>query len=198
MRPTMLLRSAAAPTPFSAAHKSYVQSLYRRYLRNSLNWCIRRDIWRDRAIEIRAEFERQRNIRNPRELARVLAQAEAHLAANAHPDPYKCACSAMPRCDTALAHTPACSTNGRGRHEVVSRSGWQWPWYAMWCGLVLACCGISEARSGLFASVGSGSCCELPWRREPRRLKRPSHACLAACAGMALIPASVNALPTLC
>ncbi|PWN97466.1 hypothetical protein FA09DRAFT_288140, partial [Tilletiopsis washingtonensis] len=74
---------------FSAAHKSYVQSLYRRYLRNSLNWCIRRDIWRDRAIEIRAEFERQRNIRNPRELARVLAQAEAHLKANAHPDPYK-------------------------------------------------------------------------------------------------------------
>jgi NADH dehydrogenase (ubiquinone) 1 beta subcomplex subunit 9 len=104
MRPTMLLRSAAAgaPTPFSAAHKSYVQSLYRRYLRNSLNWCIRRDIWRDRAIEIRAEFERQRNIRNPRELARVLAQAEAHLKANAHPDPYKCACPKARRSDSSV------------------------------------------------------------------------------------------------
>lgn len=93
MRPTALLRNVAAsgsgPTPFSSAHKAYVQSLYRRYLRNSLNWCIRRDIWRDRAIEIRAEFERARNIRNPRELARVLEQAEKQLEENAHPDPYK-------------------------------------------------------------------------------------------------------------
>jgi NADH dehydrogenase (ubiquinone) 1 beta subcomplex subunit 9 len=91
MRPTLLLRSAAnhAPTPFSAAHKAYVQSLYRRYLKNSLDWCIRRDIWRDRAIEIRAEFERNRHIANPRELGRVLQQAEAELKLHGHPDPYK-------------------------------------------------------------------------------------------------------------
>lgn len=90
MHPTLLLRNAVArPTPFSAAHKAYVQSLYRRYLRNSLNWCIRRDIWRDRAIEIRAEFERNRHIANPRELGRVLQQAEAELKEHGHPDPYK-------------------------------------------------------------------------------------------------------------
>jgi NADH dehydrogenase (ubiquinone) 1 beta subcomplex subunit 9 len=93
MRPTLLLRKAAAttsaPTPFSAAHKAYVQSLYRRYLKNSLDWCIRRDIWRDRAIEIRAEFERNRHIANPRELGRVLQQAEAQLKLTGHPDPYK-------------------------------------------------------------------------------------------------------------
>lgn len=41
-------------------HRSYVKSLYRRYLNNSLNWVVRRDIWRQRAIEIRAEFERNR------------------------------------------------------------------------------------------------------------------------------------------
>lgn len=91
MNPTLLLRNAStqAPTPFSAAHKSYVQSLYRRYLKNSLDWCIRRDIWRDRAIEIRAEFERNRHIANPRELGRVLQQAEAELKLHGHPDPYK-------------------------------------------------------------------------------------------------------------
>ncbi|UZJ56587.1 hypothetical protein CBS101457_005907 [Exobasidium rhododendri] len=90
MHPTLLLRkTAATTTPFSSAHKSYVQSLYRRYLRNSLDWCIRRDIWRDRAIEIRAEFERNRHVSNPRELARVLQQAEAELRAHAHPDPHK-------------------------------------------------------------------------------------------------------------
>jgi hypothetical protein len=38
----------------------YVKSLYRRYLTNALNWYIRRDLWRQRAIEIRAEFERNR------------------------------------------------------------------------------------------------------------------------------------------
>lgn len=87
-----MLRQAAGhqpTTPFSAAHKAYVQSLYRRYLRNELDWCIRRDIWRDRAIEIRAEFERNRQIANPRELARVLQQAEESLRARQHPDPYR-------------------------------------------------------------------------------------------------------------
>lgn len=92
MNPTLLLRNVSTqqvPTPFSAAHKSYVQSLYRRYLKNSLDWCIRRDIWRDRAIEIRAEFERNRHIANPRELGRILQQAEAELKLHGHPDPYK-------------------------------------------------------------------------------------------------------------
>ncbi|KDN43766.1 hypothetical protein K437DRAFT_225447 [Tilletiaria anomala UBC 951] len=77
------------PTAFSTAHRQYVMSLYRRYLRTSLDWCIRRDVWRNRAIEIRAEFERNRNIRNPRELARVLQEAEENLKRISHPDPYR-------------------------------------------------------------------------------------------------------------
>ncbi|PWN39633.1 hypothetical protein IE81DRAFT_15178 [Ceraceosorus guamensis] len=81
--------SSLSAQPFSAAHKSYVQGLYRRYLKNELDWVIRRDIWRDRAIEIRAEFERARHIRNPRELASVLEKAEKDLLSRAHPDPYK-------------------------------------------------------------------------------------------------------------
>lgn len=47
-------------SPFSAAHRSYVKSLYKRYLVNSLNWTIRRDLWRPRALEIRARFEQNR------------------------------------------------------------------------------------------------------------------------------------------
>jgi len=38
----------------------YVKSLYKRTLTDALNWHIRRDLWRNRAIEIRAEFERNR------------------------------------------------------------------------------------------------------------------------------------------
>ena len=45
---------------FSAAHRSYVKSLYRRMLKNELDWVVRRDIWRGRAMMIRAEFERNR------------------------------------------------------------------------------------------------------------------------------------------
>lgn len=47
-------------TSFSAAHRSHVKSLYRRMLKNELDWVVRRDIWRGRAMVIRAEFERNR------------------------------------------------------------------------------------------------------------------------------------------
>lgn len=47
---------------FSAAHRSYVKSLYRRMLKNELDWVVRRDIWRGRAMVIRAEFERNRYV----------------------------------------------------------------------------------------------------------------------------------------
>lgn len=50
-------------SPFTAAHRSHVKSLYKRMLANELNWVIRRDIWREKAIEIRAEFERNRCVR---------------------------------------------------------------------------------------------------------------------------------------
>lgn len=43
-----------------SAPRLYVKSLYKRYLVNALNWYIRRDLWRNKAIEIRAEFERNR------------------------------------------------------------------------------------------------------------------------------------------
>ncbi|BEI83992.1 hypothetical protein CcaverHIS002_0405960 [Cutaneotrichosporon cavernicola] len=80
---------SSGPQAFSNAHRLYVKSLYRRYLNNALNWYIRRDLWRQKAIEIRAEFERNRNISEPRALAIVLEQAEARLAKDAHPDPYR-------------------------------------------------------------------------------------------------------------
>jgi hypothetical protein len=41
-------------------NRLYVKSLYKRYLTNALNWYIRRDLWRNKAIEIRADFERNR------------------------------------------------------------------------------------------------------------------------------------------
>ncbi|KAG9104202.1 hypothetical protein FRC06_004627 [Ceratobasidium sp. 370] len=75
-------------SPFSSAHRLHVKSLYKRYLTDAQNWCIRRDLWRNKAIEIRAEFERNRNVKDPRAIAQIMADAEARLAARAHPDPY--------------------------------------------------------------------------------------------------------------
>ncbi|KDR84021.1 hypothetical protein GALMADRAFT_219847 [Galerina marginata CBS 339.88] len=74
-------------TAFTAAHRLYVKSLYKRYLKNALDWTIRRDLWRAEAQQIRAEFEYNRNVSNPRELAQILERAEAHLAKFKHPDP---------------------------------------------------------------------------------------------------------------
>ncbi|KAI0796996.1 hypothetical protein C8Q75DRAFT_802654 [Abortiporus biennis] len=81
--------SAAVPSPFSATHRLYVKSLYKRMLNNELNWVIRRDLWRARAIAIRAEFERNRNVQDPRALADIFAKAEADFAERRHPDPYR-------------------------------------------------------------------------------------------------------------
>ncbi|KAJ7639198.1 hypothetical protein FB45DRAFT_904963, partial [Roridomyces roridus] len=73
---------------FASAHRQYVQSLYRRTLKNTLDWTIRRDVWRGQAMQIRARFESNRHVKDPRQLAQIFEKAEATLAAWKHPDPY--------------------------------------------------------------------------------------------------------------
>jgi hypothetical protein len=58
--PYLLSGNTMSVSPFTAAHRFYVKSLYKRYLVNALNWNVRRDTWRQQALEIRAEFERNR------------------------------------------------------------------------------------------------------------------------------------------
>ncbi|KII95046.1 hypothetical protein PLICRDRAFT_128461 [Plicaturopsis crispa FD-325 SS-3] len=75
-------------SPFTSAHRFYVKSLYKRFLKNSLDWTIDRSIWRGKAVLIRAEFERNRDVHDPRALSAILARAEDDLANRRHPDPY--------------------------------------------------------------------------------------------------------------
>jgi hypothetical protein len=49
-------------SPFSAAHRRYVKSLYKRMLENERNWVVRYDLYRARACAVRAEFERNRYV----------------------------------------------------------------------------------------------------------------------------------------
>lgn len=51
---------AMSASPFSAAHRRYVKSLYKRILENERNWVVRYDLYRARACAVRAEFERNR------------------------------------------------------------------------------------------------------------------------------------------
>ncbi|KAL1919942.1 uncharacterized protein VTP21DRAFT_1874 [Calcarisporiella thermophila] len=74
----------------SPAHTRYVQSLYRRALRLSQDWYyVRREFAREKAVEIRARFEKNRNITNPKAIERLTQSAERELEEFAHPDPYK-------------------------------------------------------------------------------------------------------------
>ncbi|KAI0257950.1 NDUFB9, NADH-ubiquinone oxidoreductase [Gloeopeniophorella convolvens] len=75
-------------SPFTAAHRRYVKSLYKRILVNERNWVVRYDLWRARAVAVRAEFERNRDVSDPRALAAIFEKAEADLAHKRHPDPY--------------------------------------------------------------------------------------------------------------
>ncbi|KAI5116283.1 hypothetical protein M0805_009934 [Coniferiporia weirii] len=82
------MSATKAISPFSAAHRFYVKSLYKRILKNELDWTVRRDLWRWKAAQVRAEFEQNRNVHDPRALAVILEKAEADLASKKHPDPY--------------------------------------------------------------------------------------------------------------
>ncbi|CAH7672701.1 hypothetical protein BY996DRAFT_4577763 [Phakopsora pachyrhizi] len=81
--------SSSVVQPFSQAHRICVQRLYRRALKQSLDWIVFRDIWRQKAIEIRVKFERNRDVRDPRAVAKLLREAELEILKEEHPDPYR-------------------------------------------------------------------------------------------------------------
>ncbi|ORZ02288.1 hypothetical protein BCR43DRAFT_481309 [Syncephalastrum racemosum] len=78
-----------ASSTFQNAHRRHVQSLYKRSLKLSLDWYIQRDLWRQKALDIRAQFEANKHVTNPKELQALVAQAEKTLQEWEHPDPYK-------------------------------------------------------------------------------------------------------------
>ena len=128
-------------SPFSAAHRRYVKSLYKRMLENERNWVVRYDLWRARACVVRAEFERNRcvfhflplyrccsndtcrNVHDPRALAVILQKAEEDLARNRHPDPYIRASFSQSPTSLSLRCLP-CSYSCciPGRYKVVRSS----------------------------------------------------------------------------
>ncbi|ORX99266.1 hypothetical protein K493DRAFT_279790 [Basidiobolus meristosporus CBS 931.73] len=70
-------------------HTIRVARLYKRCLKLSLDWTIRRDVWRVQALEIRRLFDANRNVTNPKLVASLIDKTEKDLERNWHPDPYK-------------------------------------------------------------------------------------------------------------
>lgn len=85
---------------------------------------VRRDLWRDRAIEIRVMFEKNKNVKDPRAVARLLREAEGEVGRLSHPDPYRRE-SCCPCCVTRMSRMKRTKTleamegNGESRMELI-------------------------------------------------------------------------------
>jgi len=71
----------------SLTHAQKVCRLYRKYLKNQLSWIIQRDVWRVHALELRAEFDRNKNV-DMETAQKLLEDGEKRYKRNIHPDPY--------------------------------------------------------------------------------------------------------------
>ncbi|KAG7661903.1 uncharacterized protein J8A68_004570 [[Candida] subhashii] len=74
--------------PFTEANSKRIASMFRRALRTAFDHSMKFSVYRQTTIQIRQQFETNKDIRDPQELERVIEAAEAKLAHWKHPDPY--------------------------------------------------------------------------------------------------------------
>jgi len=78
----------STPPAVLSQHTLLVKTLYRRILKEQLNWDIGRDVWLRRAAETRHHFEKGRKLTDAGEINSVINMGRAWLIAWKHPDPY--------------------------------------------------------------------------------------------------------------
>lgn len=71
-----------------AAQKERVRILYRRALKDTLNWAVHRHIFYEDASILREKFDANKHLEDPDTIDHVIAEAEAHYEKFRHPDPY--------------------------------------------------------------------------------------------------------------
>lgn len=69
-------------------HAQQVTRLYRKSLKHLLSWCIDRQTWRKEALDLRAKFDANKDIRDVKQATALLQQGEEVFRRNMHPDPY--------------------------------------------------------------------------------------------------------------
>ncbi|CAN6555274.1 unnamed protein product [Malus baccata var. baccata] len=80
--------STAAYVARRAAQKEKVRILYRRALRDTLNWAVHRHLFYPDADALRERFETNKHVEDPDTIDRLIANAEATYNKWRHPDPY--------------------------------------------------------------------------------------------------------------
>ncbi|KAG9142521.1 hypothetical protein Leryth_017008 [Lithospermum erythrorhizon] len=71
-----------------AAQKERVRILYRRALKDSLNWAVHRHIFYEDADRLRARFDANKDVEDLETIDRMIADGEAAHNKWRHPDPY--------------------------------------------------------------------------------------------------------------
>eukprot|EP00581_Thalassiosira_minuscula_P007786 CAMPEP_0183703816 /NCGR_PEP_ID=MMETSP0737-20130205/1408_1 /TAXON_ID=385413 /ORGANISM="Thalassiosira miniscula, Strain CCMP1093" /LENGTH=154 /DNA_ID=CAMNT_0025930613 /DNA_START=39 /DNA_END=503 /DNA_ORIENTATION=+ len=84
------LSAAAAQArqkPVNLTHNQEVARLYRKALKTLASWTIDREIFLEKATEMRGRFDAERGCSNAKAV-RLLREGKAELFSNTHPDPY--------------------------------------------------------------------------------------------------------------
>ncbi|KAK7283530.1 hypothetical protein RIF29_13103 [Crotalaria pallida] len=84
----MSITSSAAYLARRAAQKERVRILYRRALKDTLNWAVHRHLFYDDASNLRDRFEQNKHVEDLDTIDRMIADAEASYNKWRHPDPY--------------------------------------------------------------------------------------------------------------
>ncbi|XP_065867465.1 NADH dehydrogenase [ubiquinone] 1 beta subcomplex subunit 9 [Euphorbia lathyris] len=71
-----------------AAQKERVQILYRRALRDTLNWAVHRHLFYQDASNLRDKFDANKHVEDLDAIDRMIAHGEAEYDKWRHPDPY--------------------------------------------------------------------------------------------------------------
>ena len=77
-------------------HVQRVTRLYRNALKHYLWYIGERRRWRTRALEVRAIFDANKDLRNPVEIKEKLEEGELSFELQKHPQPYYCTCKRRP------------------------------------------------------------------------------------------------------
>ncbi|XP_061368394.1 NADH dehydrogenase [ubiquinone] 1 beta subcomplex subunit 9 [Gastrolobium bilobum] len=84
----MSITSTVAYVARRAAQKERVRILYRRALKDTLNWAVHRHLFYDDASRLRERFEENRHVEDLDTIDRMIDDAEATYNKFRHPDPY--------------------------------------------------------------------------------------------------------------
>ena len=122
-----------------ANHVSRVTRLYRHALKNLMNWAVHRDLFVQRGFALRAEFDANKSVTDPKLVELIVSKGEKKLAEFTHPDPYTrelppsetCRPNIVFAIASLIARDTRCADSaGPPRAEFACHAPtWAWIWF---------------------------------------------------------------------